>query len=78
MENKKAELQKTTTEVRQHLADFQENNTYRDNLNPVVKRENIISTNDVFIAPPNMASIIIRIKMKCCITIPKLSHHLGH
>ena len=55
MENKKAELQKTTTEVRQHLADFQENNTYRDNLNPVVKRENIISTNDVFITPPNMA-----------------------
>ncbi|MGB7664224.1 MAG: hypothetical protein WBL67_15925 [Nitrososphaeraceae archaeon] len=78
MENKKAELQKTTTELRQHLADFQENNTYRDSLNPVVKRENIISTNDVFIASPNMASIIIRIKMKCCITIPKLSHHLGH
>ncbi|MGB8086430.1 MAG: hypothetical protein WCF07_09100, partial [Nitrososphaeraceae archaeon] len=62
----------------QHLADFQENNTYRDNLDPVVKRENIISTNDVFIAPPNMASIIIRTKMKCCITILKLSHHLGH
>ena len=40
-------------ELQQHLAELQENNTYRDNLNPEVKQE-IISTNDVFIPSPNM------------------------
>ena len=53
LEAKKTELQKTTTELQQHLAELQENNTYRDNLNPEVKQE-IISTNDVFIPSPNM------------------------
>jgi hypothetical protein len=55
MENKKDELQKTTTELhQQHLAELQENNTYRDYPNPEVKQENIISTNDIFISPSNM------------------------
>ena len=53
LEAKKTELQKTTTELQQHFAELQENNTYRDNLNPEVKQE-IISTNDVFIPSPNM------------------------
>ena len=52
MENKKAELQKTT-ELQLHLAELQKN-TYRNNLNPEVKQENIIQTNDKFIPPPSV------------------------
>ena len=47
-------MQKTTIELQQHLAELQENNTYHDNLNPEVKQENIILTNDIFIPPSNM------------------------
>jgi hypothetical protein len=39
-------LQKTITELQQHLAELQENNVYNDNLNQD-KREDIISTNDI-------------------------------
>jgi hypothetical protein len=53
LEAKKTELQKTTIELQQHLAELQENNTYHDDLNPEVKQEDIISTNDVFIPSPN-------------------------
>ena len=54
MENKKVELQKTITEHQQHL-DLQESNTYRDYLNPEVKQQNIISTDDILIPQPENA-----------------------
>ncbi|MFZ0553870.1 MAG: hypothetical protein WBL68_01535 [Nitrososphaeraceae archaeon] len=47
-------MQKTTTELRQHLAALQKNNTYRDILNPEIKQESIVSTNDIFMPQPNM------------------------
>ena len=54
MENKKAELQKTTTELQQHLADLQGNNVYNDNLKLEIKQEEDFFTNDVFMPPSNM------------------------
>jgi hypothetical protein len=47
LEIKKAELQKTTTELQHYLAELQENDAYNDNLNPEVKQQNIISTDDI-------------------------------
>ena len=52
LEVKEAKLQKTT-ERKQHLAEFQENNLYNDNLNLEIKQEEVIFTNDVFIPPSN-------------------------
>ena len=52
LEIKEAKLQKTT-ERKQHLAEFQENNLYNDNLNLEIKQEEVIFTNDVFISPSN-------------------------
>ena len=54
MEDKKAELQRVTTEHQLHLAKLREKNTYSTNLNLEIKQENIISSNDLFIQPPNM------------------------
>ena len=56
METKKAELQKTTTESNQHIAEFQETNTEKDNLNLdlEVKQEEVILLNDERMPPPNM------------------------
>jgi predicted transcriptional regulator len=48
LDNKKAKLQKTTTELQQHL-EIQENNACYDNLNLRIKQEEVIFTNDVFI-----------------------------
>jgi uncharacterized protein YerC len=53
LEAKEIELQKTTIELQQHLAELQENNTYHDDLNPEVKQEDIISTNDELIPSLN-------------------------
>ena len=53
LDNKKAKLQKTTTELQQHL-EIQENNACCDNLNLQIKQEEVIFTNDVFIPPSNM------------------------
>jgi hypothetical protein len=53
LDNKKAGLQKTTTELQQHL-EIQENNACCDNLNLRIKQEEVIFTNDVFIPPSNM------------------------
>jgi len=41
MENKKAEIQKATTDLPQHLAELQENNTYCNNLNLEVKQDGL-------------------------------------
>ena len=54
------------------LAELQETNA-----NLEIKQE-IMSTNDLFIPSPNMVIVIIRMKMKYFIILPKLSHHLGH
>jgi predicted transcriptional regulator len=53
LDNKKDELQKTTTELQQHL-EIQENNACCDNLNLQIKQEEVIFTYDVFIPPSNM------------------------
>ena len=55
LENKKAELEKTTAEL-QHPAEVQENNLYNDNLNLEIEQEEVIFTKDVFIPPSNIAS----------------------
>jgi len=55
LENKKAELEKTTTQ-RQHSAEIQENNAYNSNLNLEIEQEDVIFTNDIFIPPSNIAS----------------------
>ena len=54
LEAKKAELQKTTTQLQQHLVELRESYTCRNNLNTEAKQETIIPTNDVFIPSPNM------------------------
>ena len=46
LEAKEIELQKATIELQQHLAELQEYNIYHDDLNPEVKQEDIISTNN--------------------------------
>jgi hypothetical protein len=55
LEIKETELQKTTTELQQHLAELQEYDSYRDFLNPEVKQQNIISTEDILMPQPENA-----------------------
>jgi len=53
LENKKAELEKSTVGL-QYSTEIQESNTYNnDNLNLEIEQEEVIFTNDVFIPPPN-------------------------
>ena len=54
LEARKSELQKTTTGLEQQLSELREINADNINLNPEVKQEEVIFTNDVFIPPPNM------------------------
>ena len=49
-----SELERKETRLNESLSEFQDNNTDNDCLAPEVEQENIISTNDVFIPPPNM------------------------
>jgi hypothetical protein len=56
LENKKAELQKSTSAFQQQLAGLQENNAYNSNLNLQIEQEDVIFTNDVFIPPSTIAS----------------------
>src|ERR671918_2374928 len=49
-----SELERKETRLNESLSEFQDNNADNDCLAPEVKQENIISTNDVFIPPPNM------------------------
>jgi hypothetical protein len=50
LEANEIELQKATIELQQHLAELQEYNIYHDDLNPEVKQEDIISTNNELIS----------------------------
>jgi hypothetical protein len=52
LEAREAELQKTTTGPKQYVSELQEYNTYRDYLNPEVKQQNIISTDDISMPQP--------------------------
>jgi predicted transcriptional regulator len=54
LEGKMADLQKTG--FNESLSQFQENNADITNLNPEVKQEDVISTNDVSIPPSNMVT----------------------
>jgi DNA repair exonuclease SbcCD ATPase subunit len=55
LDSKKAELEKTTTRLKQQLAELQENNAYNDILNLEVKQDAVISTDDVLIPQPVVA-----------------------
>jgi chromosome segregation ATPase len=55
LEAKENELQRTITGLEQHIAKLQEYNAYRDYLNPEVKQENIISTDDIPMPQPENA-----------------------
>jgi hypothetical protein len=52
LEAKKAKLQ--APRLNESLSEFQDNNADNNCLAPEVKQEDIISTNNVFIPPPNM------------------------
>jgi hypothetical protein len=55
LETKETELQKTTTELQQHLTELHENKTYSGNLNPEVKQQNVISSDDKIMPQPENA-----------------------
>src|SRR5919106_490436 len=55
LEIKETELQKTITGLEQRISQLQENNAYHDNLNPEVKQQNIISTEDILMPQPENA-----------------------
>ena len=49
-----SELERKETRLNESLSEFQDNNADNNCLAPEVKQEDIISTNNVFIPPPNM------------------------
>ena len=74
LEEDRAELQKTTTEPKRYVSELQENNAYNDNLNPEIKQEEIIFTNDKSIPSSNMVIDYLPNEMNRFVILPKLSH----
>ena len=50
------ELDKIITELKQHVLELRENETDITNLNPEVKHNGTISTNDILLSHPNLAN----------------------
>ena len=55
LESREDELQKTISGLEERLSELQEYNSYRDFLNPEVKQQNIISTDDILMPQPENA-----------------------